>query len=132
MNEMNIMTMKKADFQKVPLRESWNCVLPAFDSLVIIPERKFHDSGFRCITFVGCKGTEPVFKTSGCSDVLHIDGIGGYGKQDWTKNIPSLVLPKGWAMDCLPCGYLRLFCHSHALNAGNDLSSFDVFAERVL
>ena len=38
-----------------------------------------HDSGFRTMDFVAYSKNEPICLLSGCSDVIHIDGIGGFG-----------------------------------------------------
>ncbi len=116
--------MKKRDFDNVPERESWDANIGEFDSLVIIPTRRKHDSGYMCMDFVACNKNEPVCRLSGCSDVLHIDGIGGYGK--WNGCIPKYVSPKSWSVDCLPCGYLRVWC-SEKLEAGPALSSFEIY-----
>ena len=73
------------------------------------------------------KDGEPICRLSGCSDVLNLDGIGGYG--NWRSGeIPRLIEPKGWSIDCLPCGYLRLFSHS-TLTAGPALSNFGIYAK---
>lgn len=36
--------------------------------------------------------------------------------------------PKGWSIDCLPCGYLRLFSR-RTMTAGAALSSFEIYAK---
>lgn len=43
-----------------------------------------HDSGYRLISYVLCKDEEPLCITPG-GDVLHIDGIGGFGYK-WFEN----------------------------------------------
>ena len=40
----------------------------------------------------------------------------------------SRIEPKGWSIDCLPCGYLRLFSRS-TLTAGPALSSFEIYSK---
>nr|DAG53228.1 MAG TPA: hypothetical protein [Caudoviricetes sp.] len=93
---MNVFDMTKEDFEKVPER------VGEFNALVIIPQDYAHDSGWMCMDFVA------VCRLSGCSDILKLDGIGGYG--NWRDGkLPSCIEPKGWSIDCLPCGYLRLF-----------------------
>ena len=127
---MRVDKMSKYDFKNVRVR-NWNEEIGEFDSLVIIPgnARDLHDSGYRHITYCLCKDNEPICLTSGCSDVIHLDGIGGYGL-DWvTKygHIPQNIPPSGWSMDCLPkTGYLRLWGNS-SLTSGIDLSSFEVY-----
>ena len=94
-----------------------------FDSLVILPLRTKHDSGYRCLDFVAVRNGKPVCKLSGCSDVIHIGGIGSsyLGKSDLVD----------WSIDCLPkSGLLRLFAGDAILKDGGALSSFQVFARR--
>ena len=124
--KMNIFNMTKEDFNKVPERGGWSRDIGKFDSLVIIPQDYPHDSGWMCMDFVAVsKEGEPICKLSGCSDVLNLDGIGGYGRDDAMFNH---IKPKGWCIDCLPCGYLRLFSNS-VLTVGPALSNFAVYAE---
>ena len=125
---MNVFFMTKEDFEKVPERDGWSGDVGEFNSLIIIPQDYAHDSGWMCMDFVSVnKDGEPIFRLSGCSDVLSLDGIGGYG--NWRGGeIPHLIKPKGWSIDCLPCGYLRLFSHS-TLTAGPALSNFEIYAK---
>lgn len=99
-----------------------------YDSVIIVPMNDVHDSGYRCMTYLFCRGNTIVARNNGCSDVLHLDGIGGYG--DWTKEqtIPKKILPKAWRVDCLPNGFLRIFCRGKIKN-GNGLSDYDIFAD---
>lgn len=125
---MNIFEMTKEDFEKVPERGGWSRDIGEFSALVIIPQDYAHDSGWMCMDFVAVdKEGEPICKLSGCSDVLALDGIGGYG--EWLGGeLPNCIKPKGWRIDCLPCGYLRLFSRS-ALTAGPALSDFQIYAK---
>ena len=124
---MNIFYMTKEDFEKVPERDGWTKDIGEFSSLVIIPMDYAHDSGWTCMDFVAVdKENEPICKLSGCSDVLNLDGIGGYGEQQ--GEMPNRIKPKGWSIDCLPCGYLRLFSRS-TLTAGAALSNFEIYAK---
>lgn len=124
---MNVFDMTKEDFEKVPGRNGWSRDIGEFDSLIVIPQGYAHDSGWMCMDFVAVnKDGEPICRLSGCSDVLNLDGIGGYG--DWRGVVPHLVAPKGWKIDCLPCGYLQLFSRS-TLTAGPALSDFEIYAK---
>ncbi len=90
-----------------------------------------HDSGFRMIYAVAVRDSEPICILTGSSDVVHIDGFGGYGK-DWLNRyggVPKDVEPKDWSIDCLAVsGLLRLFSNGRKLEAGDELSSFELFA----
>ena len=117
------------DFLSLPHR-GWSEDIGIFDSLVILPSKTKHDSGFRCMDFVACLKNEAFCRLSGCSDVLHINGIGGFG-YDWTKKnsgCPKLIPIVDWSIDCLPkSGLLRLFS-SKKLRCGCALSSFEIFS----
>ena len=127
---MTINEMKRKDFEALPYRE-WNEDIGVFDSLVVLPLRTIHDSGYRCMDFIACKGNEAVCRLSGCSDVVHINGIGGDGK-DWLDKygrVPDKVPKIPWSIDCLPkSGLLRLFASGNSLEAGYAVSSFEIFA----
>jgi hypothetical protein len=125
--------MKKAcdctikDFRDLPQRD-WRADIGSFDSLVILPTKEIHDSGYRCMDFVAIKDGEPVCRLSGCSDVIHIDGIGGGGKN---RDMFRTTMTKPWSIDCLPkSGLLQIFCSDFNLFAGLALSSFELFAEK--
>ena len=129
---MKVQEMTKEDFEKVPRRERFDSDVGSFSRLVIIPTDDVHDSGYLCMDFVAVNDKdEPIARLSGCSDVLHIDGIGGYGRDArYAGTIPfSSPIPiRAWCIDCLPkSGYLRLFC-KHDLTCGDALSSFEVYS----
>lgn len=125
---MNVFDMTKEDFEKVPKRGRWSKDIGEFTALVIIPQDYAHDSGWMCMDFVAVnKEGEPICRFSGYSDMLNLDGIGGYG--NWRpRQLPNRIEPKGWSIDCLPCGYLRLFSRS-TMTAGAALSNFEIYAK---
>jgi hypothetical protein len=130
MKHINDMTRK--EFEALPYRKNFNSDEGPFDSLVILPLCIKHDSGFRCMDFVLCRESGAVCRLSGCSDVLCLDGTGGYG-HNWCEvcdDSPVVVCPKGWKIDCLArSGLLRLWAdNGYALVAGGALSSFSVYA----
>lgn len=125
---MNIFNMTKDDFDKVPIRCGWSRDIGEFDALVIIPQDSAHDSGWACMDFVAVsKDGEPICRFSGGTDLLHLDGIGGRGNWQFGE-LTDRIEPKGWRIDCLPCGYLRLFSRS-TMTVGADLSSFEIYAK---
>ena len=89
-----------------------------------------HDSGFRCMDFVAVKDDKPICLLSGCSDVMHINGIGGFG-HNWLEKydrVPDAVPPIGWNIDCLArSGLLRIFSHTGRILCDRALSSFDFY-----
>lgn len=102
-----------------------------FDSLVILPNKRIHDSDYRCMSFIACKKDEPICQLSGGSDVIHIEGVGGYGF-DWLnrfKTVPTSISPIGWSIDCLKkSGLLRLFTHGNLIADASAFSSFEIYS----
>lgn len=128
MEKKDINKMKRKEFELLPSRR-WDENIGLFDSLIILPLREIHDSGYRCMDFIAVRDNEPICKLSGCSDCLEFNGIGGYGK-NWPQKYgssPRLIPPAAWVMDCLPgSGLLRLWC-ADQIEAGMALSSFSIF-----
>jgi hypothetical protein len=128
---MNIKDMTKADFENV--LEWWETQEEKrFKSLVIIPTDELHDSGYMCMSFVAVgDNDEPLFSFGGGSDVIHLDGLGGYGK-NWveTGRLPATRPVQAWRIDCLPCGYLRLFCRGK-LSCNYAVSDFEIYWEEL-
>lgn len=125
----DITKMNRKDFENLPLRTDWNTEVLC-DSLVILPTRRKHDSGYMCMDFVAVRKNEAICRVSGCSDVIHFNGIGGYG-ENWLEKyntVPKEIPVIDWNVDCLPCGLLRVFSHSYDLKCGAALSSFDLYA----
>jgi len=90
-----------------------------------------HDSGYRCMSFAAVVDGEAEFLMGGCSDVLNLDGIGGYGK-NWTNRIPTgiplSISVAGWSVDCLAkSGFLHLFNSSGRMMNGASLSNFSIY-----
>lgn len=116
----------RAELEALPFRENWTETSEPFDSLIILPTEDIHDSNFRCMDFIAARGDVPLYRCSGGSDVLHIDGIGGPRDKE---------LDKAWSIDCLRgSGLLRLFVVGKSsdrlsLRAGAPISSFEIFAE---
>ena len=132
---MKVTKMKKEDFEKIPKRK-WNEDIGKFNALVIIPTGELHDSGFMCMDFVAIDDNyEPIARLSGYSDVIHLDGIGGYGKQEWRDTvktgIPKMLPIKGWSIDVLPCGYIRIFSRNrNGLSCPKmSLSDFELWSD---
>ena len=118
---MDISKMTRKDFEKLPLHnwENQECI---FDSLVILPgkAKDVHNSGYRCMSFIAVQEDTPLYRLSGCSDAVHIDGIGGM------RRLLSSVY---WTIDCLSkSGLLRIWPNVK-MSCGPSLSSFEIFAE---
>lgn len=127
---MNIKNMTRKDFESLPFRENWDKDFLC-DGIVILPLRTKHDSGFRRLDFVACIKNEAICRLSGCSDVIHIGGIGGYGHRWLNKygTVPTLIPPADWSIDCLlKSGLLRLWCDNGVI-CGSSLSSFEIYAK---
>ena len=128
---MNINEMTRKEFEALPNKE-WNELIE-FNSLIILPgrTRDKHESGYRCMSFVAVAEKGPQCLLSGCSDVIHIDGIGGYG-ENWFKKygtVPQTIPPSGWSIDCLQkSGLLHIWPGSGKMTCGPSLSSFEIYA----
>ena len=130
MKDVNEMTRK--EFEALPFREDWGKEVIC-NSLIILPgkSRPLHDSGYRCMDFVAVVDGTPICRLSGGSDVIHVDGIGGYGYK-WSEkgSVPNLMPPSGWSIDCLPkSGLLRMFTHKGKIVCGAALSSFEMYCK---
>ena len=129
--EKNINNWSRSQFKEIRDRK-WNEDIGEFDSLIILPTRHKHDSGFACMDFIAVKGDLPIAKLSGCSDVIHIDGIGGYGFNwlDKYGKCPEKTTLIGWSIDCLfKSKLLRIFTDK-PMRAGNALSLFEIYVDR--
>lgn len=125
----------RKEFEALPTPKSYtNEEIGEVDSLVILPEKHYHDSGWRCMSFVTIQNGVPTYRISGCSDVINLGGIGGYnfqGMSDFisTNRIESQTVPNAnWHIDCLPVsGLLRIFSGKYKLYVGASLSDFELF-----
>lgn len=105
--------MSKDDFDKVPIVRHGACF--DFTSLVVIPLNELRDNGFSYMMFVAAdKDGNPICAFGGCQDVIHVNGLMGIGDKhiDDVKDKATgrlLIDPIAWRIDCLPCGYLRIF-----------------------
>lgn len=141
-NLKNVCEMTKEDFAKLPRFEDGNVdnfdpMKDSFESLVIIPTEETHESGYRCMEFalIDNEGNG-ICRIHGFSDAINIGGIGGYGvngilnaRRDCSGR--RVVVPHGWCIDCLPCGYLRLFTGGNLIleRPYLPLSNFEIYAE---
>lgn len=119
----------RKEFEALPTPKSYtNEEIGEVDSLVILPEKHYHDSGWRCMSFVTIQNGVPTYRISGCSDVINLGGIGGYNFKS-TDRIKSQTVPNAdWHIDCLPVsGLLRIFSGKYKLYVGASLSDFELF-----
>lgn len=126
--------MTRKQFENVPKREKWH-EHTICDCVVILPTRRIHDSDYRMMDFVAIRYGKPLLRVSGCSDVIHIDGIGGgeYRGKDGSlrMNFDDKVERKAWGIDCLKkSGLLRMWVNGYNLVCGGSLSSFELWAVR--
>jgi len=115
---MNINKMTRKQFEALPHRK-WNKNVVC-TSIIILPSQHLHESGYRYMDFVAVNGTKPICLLSGCSDVVHIDGISGRAKGNTVSR---------WSIDCLPkSGLLRIWPASKRILCTEAVSSFEIFA----
>lgn len=103
-----------------------------FDGVVIIPTDELHESGFRCMKFALVNRDKVVGCVGFCSDIIHLNGIGGYGRynEDFDETLKTNMVKRvGWSIDCLPNGLIRLFC-SHKLDIDEFIcSDFNLYVK---
>ena len=103
---MNVHDYTKSDFLKM---ENFLPKEP-FNEVVIVPTRKKHESGYESMKFILASKSEIVGVVSGWSDVMHLNGIGGYGRNMTTTLKTRKVDLVGWRIDCLHKSHcVRLF-----------------------
>lgn len=112
MNNTNILDMSKEELLAI---ENFGSNVE-FDGFVIVPTSGIHESLFGCMKFILLdKEMNIVGSVGGYSDVIHFNGIGGYGEYDddySTRVRTGLVPAVGYRIDCLPkSGCLRVFAH---------------------
>lgn len=126
----------RKEFEALPRPKSFtNEEIGEVDSLVILPTKRKHDSGYRCMEFATIQKGVPTYIVSGCSDVIHLGGISGvntsmvhHNKDLHLERVTNNTSPRiSWSIDCLPVsGLLRLFC-DRKMYVGASISSFEVF-----
>lgn len=107
---MNIHEMTKKDFRSLEYGLYNENLL--FNGFVIIPTGETHDSGYMCMKYALTYYGDVVGCVGGYSDVVRLQGIGGYGEynEDYDKRVSTRQGPIiDWSIDCLPCGFLRVF-----------------------
>lgn len=119
----------RKQLEKLPYRKNWHENVIC-DCLIILPLRRKHDSGFACMDFVAVIKDVPTMRLSGCSDVIHIDGIGGYGERGGRLELPTMIPTRAWNIDCLKNGLLRLFVSNgwNKIKCGPSSSSFEIYS----
>ena len=98
-----------------------------FNGFIIVPTGEIHESDFQCMKFILLDHEDIVGAVSGWSDVIHFNGIGGYGEYDddyATKLRTRLVPVVGYQIDCLPnSGCLRVFARGKNFKADDFIGS---------
>ena len=124
----NIKSMTLEDLLAVPHSKSLN-EIKTFTGFVIVPTGELHDSGFGCMKFVLTYRDDIIGAVGGGCDVVHLNGIGGYGT-DWRQSLTDKKVPViDWSIDLLPkSGCLRVFStHRLMLQDAFICSDFEVY-----
>ena len=116
-----------AKLRALPHRD-WMEPIRGITGLIILPQTKkygLHDSGFRCMDFAAVHYSKAYCLLSGCSDVVHLGGIGGWNNPKWLDDKKTIA--GNWSIDCLPNnGLLQIFARGELI-VGEALSSFEVW-----
>ena len=86
-----------------------------FNGFIVIPQMdcELHDSGYRMLKIALTNHGRVVGCVEGCSDVIHLNGIGGYGKfgDKYQERVKTKLGPIiDWSIDVAPNGLVRVFC----------------------
>lgn len=86
-----------------------------FNGFIVIPEMgdELHDSGYRFLKIALTNHGRVVGCVEGCTDVIHLNGIGGYGKYNdkYEDRVRTRTAPViDWSIDVAPNGLVRVFC----------------------
>ena len=122
---MTIFELTKENVNELPVIEWDTKCDDLYDGIVIMPTDETHESGYQCMQFVFCRGMDVYKRVDRGSDVLHLDGIGGYG--EFKGYILRNIHPRDWSIDCTPNGYLRIFTSRYHIKVGDGLSSFSIY-----
>ena len=118
----------REEFENLPIKKP---ELP-FNSFVIIPTGKIHDSGYGCMKFALANHDIVVGCVGGCSDVINLNGIGGYG-HNYKDAVKTRMVPViDWNIDLLPNGLLRVFTSNNLDIPEMILSNFEVYDAKKL
>lgn len=132
MKEKDYQEWTREEFEKLPYPESFHNDIGEVDYLIILPTGNKHSSGFRCMEFVTIQNGKPTYRISGCSDIIHFGGIGGYNSfmagDKYSERVKTKqVYTPWWRIDCLRVsGLLRVFCEKQ-LVVGTSCSDFELF-----
>jgi len=97
MTQKHISNMTRKEFLEVPPRCNW--ASPEYcTSVVVVPTRRMHDSGFRCMIVVACMDGYPVARVTECSDVINLKS---YDYCNSGRMIDVTKIPYAWNVECL-------------------------------
>ena len=100
-----------------------------FNAVYVLNTKEKHDSGFYMMRYVFEKNGEIVGACGGYSDVIHLNGIGGYGIQ-FEKALRTRECPvMDWAIDIPFPGCFRIFTRSKYMTLDDQiiLSDFQLY-----
>ncbi len=123
----NITEMTLEELRAVPYCK-YNEIGPFYE-FVIVPTGELHDSGFGCMKFVLLRNANSIIgAVGGGSDVIHLNGPGGYGSK-WQEALTTGRVPvTDWNMDLLPkSGCIRVFSGHRLMLESYVCSDFNVY-----
>ena len=117
----DVETLKNLDFMKPE---------ESFNGFILIPTGETHDSGYGCMKFILLNYDKVVGCVGGGSDIVALNGIGGYGgfhEDHYQEVLRTRKIPVvDWSIDLLPNGLFRVFCSHNLKIEGMVLSTFQV------
>jgi len=112
----------RKEFEALPELDKWdevNGYYGEIDCFVLIPTRKYHDSGFRIMDIVIVKDEKPIGRYADTSDSFQLV---------YRENPPYK-----WCMDCLSqSGLIRLWASEHTCKILSPFSTFEIQSSKQL
>lgn len=107
-----------------------------FNGFIVIPRVncELHSSGYRMIKIALTNHGRVVGCVEGCTDVIHLNGIGGYGKYGdlYTERVKTRQGPIiDWSIDVAPNGLVRVFCSYELEMCDFPLSDLMIYLKEV-
>lgn len=96
-----------------------------FNTVVVCNTGEKHDSGYYCMKFILFDRDELVGCVGGYSDVIHLNGIGGYGDhENYIKAVKTRLVPViDFSIDVCDFGVFRIFSSQHYFKLDDILTS---------
>ena len=110
----------RAELLALPDRE-WGRPTPTYDSILVLPTKRKHDSGWGMMTIIGVTNTQPIeIVTTGADDIEWLT-------PDCQRLPSSTYLFAGMRTDCAwRSGAINFWLHNHVFEVSHPVSSVTI------